>query len=74
MRDLQLGDRVIDVRGRHVGNISDIQPCCIAVGAIRIVPDAVLQINDSSVELICDADQLARYACSVHAPDEAEEA
>ncbi|MGE0599643.1 MAG: hypothetical protein AB7J35_05615 [Dehalococcoidia bacterium] len=66
MRHIQPGKPVFDVRGRRIGEIRDIRHCCFNVDLFCVRPEAIFQAGDSSVELICDLDQLNRYACAVH--------
>ena len=67
MAQLTPGTRVFDVRGRSLGAIVGVYHCCIQLpGDLHIQRAAVFNLTDAGAELICDADQLARYSCLIH--------
>ena len=68
MHPIQQGTSVKDIRGRQVGVVATVRSCCIELkeGGRALQPEAVLAVGDFGVELICDADQLGRFACPIH--------
>ena len=66
--DLKSGTPVKDVRGRRLGHVSAVLSCCIQVSEqqLAVTREAVFLVGEFGVELICDADQLGRYACPLH--------
>ncbi len=58
---------VRDIRGRRVGTLSAQYSCCIRLHDGRAIRrDALLSVDQLGAELICDGDQLARFACPLH--------
>ena len=67
MAQIAPGTRVFDVRGRSLGAVSGVYHCCIALpGDRHIQHGAIFNITDGGAELLCDEDQLSRYACLIH--------
>lgn len=69
MSQILSGMRVHDVRGRTLGAVVAVFPCCIEiVGGRHIQRNAIFNITESGAELVCDGNQVDRYACLVHRP------
>jgi hypothetical protein len=68
MQKPEQGFAVKDIRGRSLGQIAAVRGCCLQLsdGRGSFKPDAVLSVGQFGVELICDAEQLSRYACQMH--------
>ena len=71
MQRLTIGMRVCDVRNRLVGVISRINACCFEVDrrptlSLFLVSGAVYNVEAGEVDLICDTNELGRYACGLH--------
>ena len=70
MEKIRTDQEIQDVRGRLLGRVKVVHPCCIeADTGIAVQPEAIFGITAFAVELVCDADQLTRYACGMHAPN-----
>jgi hypothetical protein len=62
-----LGLLVIDVRGRRLGTVAAINHCCIQLDTgYCVAAPGIFAVTTSEVEIVCDADQLQRYACPLH--------
>ena len=63
----RIGVLVVDVRGRHLGRVVAINHCCIQTDKPQVISSAgIFAITESEVELICDSEQISRYACPIH--------
>ena len=59
---------VRDVRGRGVGAVAALNDCCIQVRGtgLAIQREGILGADQFGFELVCDYDQVQRYACPIH--------
>ena len=69
MEKVRTDQKIQDVRGRVLGHVKVVHPCCIeADTGLAIQPAGIFSITAFAVELVCDGDQLGRYACGMHSP------
>ncbi len=67
MTSISLGTPIRDVRGRTLGAVRAVNNCCIqSTDGASIRRDAILDVQQFAIELICDGDQLSRYSCGMH--------
>mgnify|MGYP001007263555 CR=1 FL=1 len=67
MTTIGLGTQIHDIRGKRLGEVRAVNSCCIqSTEGANIQRDAILNVQEFGVELICDADQISRYACKLH--------
>ena len=73
MESPALGVLVRDERGRTVGLVTAVNPCCVTVaaetarsGALHLIPDGFFNVTPEEAALICDLSECERYACLNH--------
>jgi len=72
MNQIRIGMSVLSVRDQHLGTLMAVNPCCLVIerphapGHLAVQPTAVYDVQFQRVVLICDENQLSRYACGMH--------
>jgi hypothetical protein len=78
MNQFRIGMSVLSVRDQHIGTLMAVNPCCLlidrrdALGHLAVKPGAVYDVQFQRVVLICDQDQVHRYACGMHSSRQVE--
>lgn len=74
MKRLNPGMAVFGIRGRRVGQVTEIRDDCFEVardkadgGPICLTPDAIFTVEAREVTLVCEKSEVARYQCPTHA-------
>jgi hypothetical protein len=80
MNQFRIGMSVLSVRDQHIGTLMAVNACCLlidrrdALGHLAVKPGAVYDVQFQRVVLICDQDQVHRYACGMHSSRQVERA
>ena len=68
---MKYGSHVLSLDSRPLGVLDAINSCCIEVvgpeGRFTVRLDGVFVVSFQRVELICNATDIARYNCAIHA-------
>ena len=72
MHRLSIGMLVIDIRERHVGNVSELLGDCFLVDrkhppqTWNLTQDALFNVDSERATLVCELQELHRYGCLTH--------
>jgi hypothetical protein len=74
MQRLTQGFAVFGVDDRRLGQVRQINECCFEVAppktgeSLCLVPDAIFNVAEARVTLVCSNEEVARYLCERHRP------